>query len=100
MEVGSIVRVEVNMASSQWRAKARRRWGKQVIAIEGDGRYAVLYPCRNQLTVVLCGTQAEAVTVEDYQCGGACSRFLHSIEDLDKPARSDCPPQGLGTVPI
>jgi hypothetical protein len=65
-----------------WQATAQREWGATAAWINGDGQYAVLHPCSEQLTVSLCATQAEAKKMKAVKCGGGCTRSRHTILDL------------------
>jgi len=72
------------MADRAWRAKARKRWGKEAAWIEGDGQFALLAWCR-VLTVTLWPTRAEALkqkkVIDETACGGGCTGN-HEIIDL------------------
>ena len=67
-----------------WQAVAQREWGTTAAWIKGDGQYAVLHPCGEELTVTLCATPAEAKDAKVYRCGGRCIRSRHTITDLRK----------------
>lgn len=69
-----------------WQAAAQREWGTTAVWIQGDGQYAVLHPCSEELTVTLCATPAEAKKAKAIRCGGACTRARHTITDLGHAA--------------
>ena len=76
-----------------WQFAARREWGTTAVWIQGDGRYAVLHPCSQELTVTLCGTPAEAKKMKSVRCGGGCTPSRHTITDLGSaPAGTAVPP--------
>jgi hypothetical protein len=68
--------------ASQWRASAELKWGTTAVWIHGDGQFAVLQPCSDQLTVTLCGSQADATRVKKETCCGRCFKSRHIITDL------------------
>jgi hypothetical protein len=67
---------------SQWRKNAESSWGNTAVWIHGDGQFAVLHPCGDQLTVTLCATMIEAAKVKKDVCGGRCVRSRHVITNL------------------
>ena len=67
-----------------WQAVAQREWGTTATWIKGDGQYAVLHPCGEELTVTLCATPTEAKDAKVYRCGGRCIRSRHTVMDLSK----------------
>ena len=67
-----------------WQAVAQREWGTTATWIKGDGQYAVLHPCGEELTVTLCATPTEAKDARVYRCGGRCIRSRHTVMDLSK----------------
>jgi len=69
-------------AGSQWRTSAEAKWGTTAVWINGDGRFAVLQPCSEQLTVTLCGSLVDAVRVKKETCCSRCSKSRHMITDL------------------
>ena len=75
-----------------WQAVAQREWGKTAVWIQGDGQYAVLHPCSDELTVTLCATPAEAKKMKSFKCGGSCLRSRHTIMDLGTMAAA-VPPE-------
>jgi len=68
-----------------YKAKAKRKWGKTAEWITGNGRYALLAHCR-VLTVTLWPTMDAADKskhqIDKYACGGECNRN-HEILDLE-----------------
>lgn len=72
------------MTNKTWLKEAKRRWGKQVRDIQGDGQFALLSRCR-ALAVYLYSTRNEAEEnkkfIDEIGCGGCCSR-AHEIIDL------------------
>lgn len=69
-------------ASSQWQASAESKWGTTAVWIHGDGQFAVLQPCSDQLTVTLCGSLVDAIRVKKETCCGRCFKSRHVITDL------------------
>ena len=73
------------MSEENWRAKAESRWGSQATWISGDGRFALLAPCRH-LSVSLYDTREEAenakVSLAEIRCGGGCNPSSHELVDL------------------
>jgi hypothetical protein len=69
-------------AASQWQTSAQSKWGTTAVWIHGDGRFAVLQPCSDQLTVTLCGSLVDATTVKKGTCCGRCSKSRHMITNL------------------
>jgi hypothetical protein len=69
-------------AASQWRASAEAKWGTAAVWIHGDGQFAVLQPCSDQLTVTLCGSLVDAMRVKKDTCCGRCFKSRHVIMDL------------------
>jgi hypothetical protein len=69
-------------AASQWRASAESKWGTTAVWIHGDGQFAVLQPCSDQLTVTLCGSLVDATRVKKDTCCGRCFKSRHIITDL------------------
>lgn len=73
------------MAEKAWLKEAKRRWGKKAVWITGDGQYALLAHCNNQLTITLWLTRDEAEEqkrfIDTMACGGNCTRD-HEIIDL------------------
>jgi hypothetical protein len=67
---------------SQWQISAESKWGRTAVWIHGDGQFAVLQPCSNQLTVTLCGSLVDAARVKKGTCCGRCSKSRHMIADL------------------
>jgi hypothetical protein len=65
-----------------WQAVAQREWGTTATWIKGDGRYAVLHPCGEDLTVTLCATPTEAKAAKICRCGGRCTPSRHTVRDL------------------
>lgn len=80
------------MSMAPWQAAAQREWGETAVWIQGDGQYAVLHPCSEELTVTLCATAAEAKKVKAFKCGGSCLRSRHTITDLGSAAKAAAPP--------
>jgi hypothetical protein len=72
------------MFMAPWQAIAQREWGMTATWIKGDGQYAVLHPCGEELTVTLCATPTEAKDAKVYRCGGRCTRSRHTVMDLRK----------------
>jgi len=70
------------ITGSQWQTSAERKWGRTAVWIHGDGQFAVLHPCRDQLTVTLCATMVDAALMKKTVCCGRCTRSLHMITDL------------------
>lgn len=69
-------------AGSQWQTRAESKWGTTAVWIHGDGQFAVLQPCSDQLTVTLCGSLVDAARVKKDTCCGRCSKSRHMITDL------------------
>jgi hypothetical protein len=69
-------------ATSQWQASAEAKWGTTAVWIHGDGQFAVLQPCSDQLTVTLCGSLVDATRVKKDTCCGRCFKSRHVITDL------------------
>jgi hypothetical protein len=69
-------------AGSQWQRSAESRWRTTAVWIHGDGRFAVLQPCSDQLTVTLCGSLVDAARFKKDKCCGRCSQRRHMITDL------------------
>lgn len=69
-------------AGSQWQTRAELKWGTTAVWIHGDGQFAVLQPCSDQLTVTLCGSLVDATRVKKDTCCGRCSRSRHMTTDL------------------
>ena len=69
-------------AASQWQASAESKWGTTAVWIHGDGQFAVLQPCSDQLTVTLCGSLVDATRVKKDTCCGRCFKSRHIITDL------------------
>ena len=67
---------------SQWQLSADSKWGTTAVWIHGDGQFAVLQPCSEQLTVTLCGSLVDATRFKKEACGGRCSKSRHLITDL------------------
>jgi hypothetical protein len=67
---------------SQWQASAESKWGTSAVWIHGDGQFAVLQPCSNELTVTLCGSLVDATRVKKDTCCGRCFKSRHVITDL------------------
>jgi hypothetical protein len=69
---------------SQWRRLVKAKW-PSYYWIQGDGRYAVVNPCR-YLTVELFETRDEALKrfrlYQRIPCGGQCWRSCHLMSDL------------------
>jgi hypothetical protein len=79
-------------AASQWQTSATWKWGTTAVWIHGDGRFAVLQPCSEQLTVTLCGSLVDAARVKKEACCSRCSKSRHKITDLGDRATDS---QGL-----
>lgn len=83
---GSVEQLDVAQrgagAGSQWQTSAEARWGTTAVWIHGDGPFAVLQPCSEQLTVTLCGSRVDAARVKKETCCGRCSKSRHTITDL------------------
>jgi hypothetical protein len=69
-------------AASQWQRSANSKWGTTAVWIHGDGRFAVLQPCSDQLTVSLCGSLVDAARLKKDKCCSRCSKSRHMITDL------------------
>jgi hypothetical protein len=69
-------------AGSQWQTSAESKWGTTAVWIHGDGQFAVLQPCSDQLTVTLCASMVDATRVKKDTCCGRCSKSRHVITDL------------------
>ena len=69
-------------AASPWQASAEARWATTAVWIHGDGRFAVLQPCSDQLTVTLCGSLVDATRIKKDTCCGRCLKSRHVITDL------------------
>lgn len=69
-------------AGSQWQTRAESKWGTTASWIHGDGPFAVLQPCGDQLTVTLCGSLVDAARIKKATCCSRCSRSRHTITDL------------------
>jgi hypothetical protein len=69
-------------AGSQWQRRAKSKWGTTAVWIHGDGRFAVLQPCSEQLTVTLCGSLGDAARAKKETCCSRCSKSRHMITDL------------------
>jgi hypothetical protein len=74
-----------------WQAVAQREWGTTASWIKGDGQYAVLHPCGEELTVTLCATPILAKAAKVYRCGGRCLPSRHTVTDLAAAAPADSP---------
>jgi hypothetical protein len=72
----------VPSAGSQWQTSAESKWGTTAVWIHGDGRFAVLQPCSEQLTVTLCGALVDAARIKKEKCCSRCSKSQHMITDL------------------
>jgi hypothetical protein len=70
------------MTGSQWQTAAESKWGRTAVWIHGDGQFAVLHPCREQLTVTLCATMVDAATAKKGVCCSRCSKSRHTITNL------------------
>jgi len=70
------------MTGSQWQTSAESKWGRVAVWIHGDGQFAVLHPCSDQLTVTLCRSLEDATRVKKGTCGGRCSKSRHMITNL------------------
>ena len=70
--------------SVSWYAEVRRRWAGIAEWVVGDGRYALLEPCR-VLTIQLFPSQWDALVarnvVNDVGCGEGCLG-AHEVIDL------------------
>lgn len=73
---------ETAIAGSQWQTRAGSKWGTTAVWIHGDGQFAVLQPCSEQLTVTLCGSMVDAARVKKETCCSRCSKSRHMITDL------------------
>ena len=82
-------------AGSQWQTSAEAKWGTTAVWINGDGRFAVLQPCSEQLTVTLCGSLVDAARVKKEACCSRCSKSRHMITDLGDRATDT---QGLAAT--
>jgi len=69
-------------AGSQWQTSAKSKWGTRAVWIHGDGRFAVLQPCSEQLTVTLCGSLVDAGRIKKETCCSRCFKSRHTITDL------------------
>ena|SRR5687768_4878745 len=69
-------------AGSQWQTSAESKWGTAAVWIHGDGRFAVLQPCSDQLTVTLCASLIDAERLKKGPCCSRCSKSRHMITDL------------------
>ena len=69
-------------AESQWQMSAESRWGTTAVWIHGNGRFAVLQPCSEQLTVTLCGSLVDAARLKKETCCSRCAKSRHMIVDL------------------
>ena len=63
-------------------ARAESKWGTTAVWIHGDGRFAVLQPCSEQLTVTLCGSLIDAARLKKGTCCSRCAKSRHMIADL------------------
>jgi hypothetical protein len=68
-----------------YKAKAKKKWGRKSAWIHGNGRYALLAHCR-ELTVTLWPKLEDAQEaksgIDSMACGGRCIKN-HEIIDLD-----------------
>jgi hypothetical protein len=76
------VPMEGPSAGSQWQTGAESKWGTTAVWIHGDGQFAVLQPCSDQLTVTLCASLVDATRVKKETCCSRCSKSRHTITDL------------------
>jgi hypothetical protein len=87
--------IQPETTPASWPNAARREWGATAEWIHGDGRYAVLHPCSDELTVTLCATPADAKAMKSLRCGGGCTPSRHRIIDLGRLEPSVDRPQPL-----
>jgi hypothetical protein len=73
---------KTGIAGSEWQTKAESKWGTTAVWIHGDGQFALLQPCSDQLTVTLCASMVDATRVKKETCCGRCSKSRHVITDL------------------
>jgi hypothetical protein len=73
---------EVPSVRSHWQTSAESKWGATAVWIHGDGQFALLQPCSDQLTVTLCGSLVDAARLKKDTCCGRCSKSRHIITDL------------------
>ncbi len=74
---------------TMWQARALS-WAKgrynKWIEIEGDGPYAVVAPCGDEVTVSLHATDEAAnvvkMHIDETACGGRCDKTQHVLVDL------------------
>jgi len=88
-----------NKYPDDWYAEVRRRWAGKAEWVIGNGRYALLEPCR-VLTIQLFDSQYEALLERnlgnEFGCGDRCLG-AHEVVDLthDYHPRQEQQNQGL-----
>ena len=74
------------MARKSWKRIAKKAFGKEAVHHEGDGQFALVTPCRDEVTFSLYATMDDLNAVKGRVnkggCCGGCKPSTHYTRDL------------------
>lgn len=80
--------------AGHWRAVARKRYGRRLTYLSGDGPWVCLYKCRDKWSYALCNDQIDAITKANKSCGPDCGgKDRHKVWKLVEVAPTKAKPR-------